>query len=345
MNQEKKDLVIISIITGIFIAPTIIGILTVAPLVRFGMAAKNELLPNRTVSLDDRFLASSTQDSLNQIQPLRELPQSTTTSILISTDNFSLAHDTRLNAAKSGRSVLIRHFIPYTYSDPCDGTGEAPQKTELVDFNVSITTIREAVENVIKSNKWTDTVQEVTFGTRTWKMVEVGAEGCGLRSYFYQLPDGRTLTATHSLVPELSEAINPSVSNFLALPGVISPEESEKMLSEILSSIVVSKVSASNGTNTELGEGLFVSTTTGNAPLTITFSGVPPNNPSISFGDGTSCTDMTETEAQSAFSCTDFKAEPQQLRPHTYTKPGTYTLYVGKLTPSSFIASTTITVK
>ena len=121
--------------------------------------------------------------------------------------------------------------------------GDSVLSKTLNDFSVSMSVLPGTVNPPYKADG--NYSSGVLNGVRSY----MGAEGYGQTSYYFPFPGGKTLVITKSEVQILSNNVTPEVrAKVLAVPGVISYEESKALLDQILSTF---KFVASDATNKE----------------------------------------------------------------------------------------------
>lgn len=156
-----------------------------------------------------------------------------------------------LKISKEGEKVILTHSIPFEHVNPCDFVGDAPLLKELTDFRVALETISKSFKETIKANESysiilnyliNDTlriepgfIDDVRIGPLKGYRITAGAEGCGIYTYYFPLDSNNTLKVQRSFIPELKPVIT-DYKDYLKLPGIIPPDEEEKMFNQILSS-------------------------------------------------------------------------------------------------------------
>lgn len=150
-----------------------------------------------------------------------------------------------------GDRFVFEHSVAYKHADPCDLRTGTTTLESIVDFNASMQILETNLKNSIQTAQPHLNISEIFDINGGIKLqqnyleqyqagnlngyVEIeGAEGCGVKTYYFPLKSNTTLAVTQSFSPERT----PLIGNYLevlALPGIISPEEEEKLFSQILS--------------------------------------------------------------------------------------------------------------
>jgi hypothetical protein len=122
---------------------------------------------------------------------------------------------------------------------------------DLTDFNVSLRIFNTSFEQTIKANEYPNFsagylredslkvdhgfIDDVLIGSLKGYCITAGVEGCGIYTYYFSLNSNNTLQVQRSFIPELNPIIRNS-KEYLKLPGIISPDEEERLFNLILSS-------------------------------------------------------------------------------------------------------------
>jgi len=127
-------------------------------------------------------------------------------------------------------SVFLSHQIPFENRDGgCDMKGDAELSKTLTDFGMSI-----SIVSGTKNPPYVD--GNYSKGILNGKWAYMGAEGCGQTNYYFPISDNRTLVVEEAQVQMLSGSATPETrAKLLAVPGVISNEESKTIFDQILS--------------------------------------------------------------------------------------------------------------
>lgn len=146
------------------------------------------------------------------------------------TYGFSFQYPKKLTLSTSGGATIISHTIPFDNRDGgCDMKGDSALSKTLNDFVVSISVVSGAMTPPYVDGNYSS-------GALSGVWSYMGAEGCGQTLYYFPFPGGKTLVVTKSEVQILSNNVTPEVrAKVLAVPGVISYEESKVILDQILS--------------------------------------------------------------------------------------------------------------
>lgn len=144
---------------------------------------------------------------------------------------FEFKYPQKLSLSLSDEgAITLTHSIPFENRDGgCDMVGTGVLSETLTDFNLSIN-----VSPGLINPPYID--GEYSKGLLNGKYAYMGVEGCGQTNYYFPITGNRTLVVTKSMVQILSPVVTPEVrAEVLATPGVISYEESNKILDGILS--------------------------------------------------------------------------------------------------------------
>lgn len=144
-------------------------------------------------------------------------------------DGYSFEYPDKLTLSTIGE-VRLSHTIPFENHDGgCDMKGDSKLSTTLTDFGLSF--------GVVSGDKKPSYVDgNFSAGSLNGVWAYMGAEGCGQTVYYFPISGNRTLIVTKQELQVLSPVVAPDVRNkVLAVPGVISYEESNKIIKEILS--------------------------------------------------------------------------------------------------------------
>lgn len=166
---------------------------------------------------------------------------------------FSFRYPSKLVLNIASSTVSLFHQIPYKNTGDCDMKGGDEIFNYLTDFRVSFEmfngTVKQAVlknspympsENYIGdtlkiSPGFIDSYQA---GNLSGFAILEGAEGCGRVIYYFPLGANRVLIVDRANIQALSSIIvKEKRDEILAVPGVIPPEENEKIFRQILGSI------------------------------------------------------------------------------------------------------------
>jgi hypothetical protein len=168
---------------------------------------------------------------------------------------FRIMHPEKISLTKEEKAILLHHSIPHEHGDPCDFRGDAPQLQELTDFEVRIEVVPQSLRETIELMEMEDYVQEfigedellfkpgystgkINVGSLRGYSIKQGIEECGRYVYFFPLSDGSTLFVIRSIITEFTSIIMYR-EEYLALPGIIPPEEEEALFLKILSTFEV----------------------------------------------------------------------------------------------------------
>ena len=149
---------------------------------------------------------------------------------------FEFKYPEKLSLSVSGGIVNLSHTIPFENRDGgCDMKGDAELSKTLVDFGLSIKIVSGEVNPPYVDGTYAK-------GELNGKWAYMGAEGCGETNYYFPMAGNKTLIITKTEVQILSPIVTPEVrAKVLAVPGVISYEDSKILLGQILSSFKFTK--------------------------------------------------------------------------------------------------------
>jgi hypothetical protein len=156
-----------------------------------------------------------------------------------------------IKISKEGEKLFLIHSIPFEHENPCDLIGDAPPLMELIDFRVSVQVFNKSFKETIKTNEYPDFVagylvedslkvdhgfiDDVRIGSLRGYLITAGAEGCGIYTYYFPLDFDNTLKVERTFITELQPVIR-NYKEYLKLPGIIPPDEEERLFNQILSS-------------------------------------------------------------------------------------------------------------
>ena len=150
-----------------------------------------------------------------------------------------------------GDRFVFEHSIAYKHTDPCDLRTGTSTLESIVDFNADMQILEKDLKNSIqalqphlnmsgifdtngKINLQQNYLEQYQAGGLNGYVEIEGVEGCGAKTYYFPLNSNVTLVATQSFGPERTALIG-KYQEVLVLPGIISPQEEEKLFNQILS--------------------------------------------------------------------------------------------------------------
>lgn len=157
-----------------------------------------------------------------------------------SKNGFSFRYPANLIVQRKGGKVRLYHFIKYRYQDPCDMSSEnSPFLNKLIDFDVTFEVINKDFTKLVKELQDTE---EAPFeipklsGNVEGKSISHTFEFCGSYEYIYPFKKNKSLTIEDQINGYLSELAYSEARKTDAWknPNVIKPEESARILKEIL---------------------------------------------------------------------------------------------------------------
>lgn len=167
--------------------------------------------------------------------------------------DFSFSYPNALTVNAEGNAVTLTHAIVYAHPDPCNFKGDKPVLQNLTDFNVSLALDNEGLKDAITRNEKSDYIatnfmsngqlvlspgfiDEFKAGSLNGFQITNSAEGCGRLTYYFPISQTKTLVVNRALITEF----NPIIANYqtyLRLPGIIPPDEEQKLFVNLLSSV------------------------------------------------------------------------------------------------------------
>jgi hypothetical protein len=162
-----------------------------------------------------------------------------------------------LKVSKEGEKVILTHSIPFEHPNPCAFSDESPATVkELTDFRVTLETISKSFKETIATYEGGSITQyyllddtlriepgfidKMSIGELNGYRIAEGVEGCGFFAYYFPLDQNNTLRVERSYITELLPVM-PDREKYLRLPGVIPPDEEERLFNLILSSFKLQK--------------------------------------------------------------------------------------------------------
>ena len=154
---------------------------------------------------------------------------------------YSFQYPGKLSFGTASGSVALSHTIPFENRDGgCDMIGDAELSKTLTDFSVQFEVLAGDVKPPYVDGPY-------SAGQLNGNYAYMGAEGCGQTKYYFPVSGNRTLVVTKNELQVLSPVVSEEVRNqVLAVPGVISYEEANLLLKNILSSFKFSWTSSEN---------------------------------------------------------------------------------------------------
>ncbi len=157
---------------------------------------------------------------------------------------FSISYPIDLSPEKDSGEIIFRHSVPFRHPDFCN-LKDPSFLENFTDFSLTINSATGTIVDAMIADKIItdeseiagDQIKKANIASLSGYMTEIGVEGCGLDIYYFDLMNGRTLIVKKSLVPEYSD-INANKKVFLELPGIITPEDGDKLFNGIISGVV-----------------------------------------------------------------------------------------------------------
>ncbi len=160
-----------------------------------------------------------------------------------------------LNTSVADGKVVLLHDIPFENTGECDMMGEETIYPRLTDFRVTMQKMNKSLVDTMKTvspyipqeNFVNDQVVEspgfidkFSVGTLKGYAIYEGAEGCGQTTYYFPIKDDQTLIIGKASIQILSGIFSDNrEKEVLAVPGVISREESNQIFLSILQTLKI----------------------------------------------------------------------------------------------------------
>jgi WD40 repeat protein len=140
----------------------------------------------------------------------------------------------QIKAYPQGAGVALLHSVPHSHTDPCN-LQTASTLRDLIDFDVRLEIVPANLEEAKRiTHSGTGGTDNVTLGPLTGGTFEsYGVEGCGQDVYLFPVASNKTLWIVRRWIAEFSP-IMADYEEHLALPGVISPEEADKLFKQMM---------------------------------------------------------------------------------------------------------------
>lgn len=144
---------------------------------------------------------------------------------------FEFQYPEKLTLSTTSEDVKLYHTISFdNYDGGCDLKGGSKLSKTLTDFDLSIRVVEGPVEPSYVDGVYVK-------GDLKGEWAYMGAEGCGQTIYYFPISNNRTLVITKMELQILSDVVTKDVRDkVLAVPGVISNDESKSIINQILSS-------------------------------------------------------------------------------------------------------------
>jgi len=168
--------------------------------------------------------------------------------------SFEFQYPSNISLVSKGETVTLAHAVPYRHTDLCDMRDGARPLDKITDFDVALQLYKKSLNETVRANIPENMIQDYFQGNsikvspgfiddfksgnlKGYKITE-GVEGCGVYKYYLPLSANATLYLARSFVPEFNP-INTEYQKYLNVPGVIPPEQEEKIFQSILSSFKI----------------------------------------------------------------------------------------------------------
>ena len=149
-------------------------------------------------------------------------------------------YPSRLAVSEEKGKIFIRHSAHFNHVDPCDLKDGTRKLSTIDDFFVSVelVAVKEASElSSVFAAAGRSNAEDVVFGNLEGFRVYSGSHGCGHTVYYFPAPPDKVLVVENWPAAEFERAATADVQKYRELPAVILPEEREKILHAILSSL------------------------------------------------------------------------------------------------------------
>lgn len=160
-----------------------------------------------------------------------------------------------LNVSTSDGIVVLHHDIPFENTGGCDMMGEEIIYPRLTDFRVTFQKINKGLVETMKTispyipqenfvdNQVVESpgfIDKFSAGTLNGYAIYEGAEGCGQTTYYFPMKDDLTLVVGKASIQILSGIFSDNrEQEVLAVPGVISRQQSEQIFLSILRTLSI----------------------------------------------------------------------------------------------------------
>lgn len=170
---------------------------------------------------------------------------------------FTIEYSPKLKVLEAQDSVVLNHSVAFPNTGACDMKGDSTVYPNLDDFNVTIKILpKPLVESVKQQSPYMpaenfdyDTLKTIPgfidsyqAGSLKGYAIYEGAEGCGHTIYYFPLSSLTTLVVTRDMVQLFSTAVTGEAkSRLLNTPGVIPPEEADRLFNQVLTTFKLDK--------------------------------------------------------------------------------------------------------
>jgi hypothetical protein len=153
---------------------------------------------------------------------------------------FTFRYPQNLVLSREGNGLKLRHSIKYKHLDPCDYSDNTKSLPRLVDFELGLEVVNErtSIDPDLKQSNDGD-FGGTTIGHLKGEFERISVEGCGEYRYRFPLAGDRTLIVRREIIGIFSPTAQKFVDKKTVLkqPGVIKPEEEERLFKAILSTL------------------------------------------------------------------------------------------------------------
>ena len=170
--------------------------------------------------------------------------------------NLSFTYPKILTASTTDNIVTLHHDIPFENTGSCDMMGGNKKFDKLTDFEMTAQIVEKDLTSTVKKlspyipqeNYVNDElipspgfIDTYNIGTLSGFAIYEGAEGCGQTTYYFPIEKQKTLVITNASIQALHPSVKPAdeIQKILAIPGVISREENQKIFENILKSLKI----------------------------------------------------------------------------------------------------------
>jgi hypothetical protein len=154
--------------------------------------------------------------------------------------------------SQEGSRIKLRHSIKFKHLDSCDYSDNIKPLSRLVDFDVSFELVRKDNDNNRQSDESNehstatpDTADygSITIGSLKGEFERLSVEGCGEYRYRFPLAGDQILVVQREIIGIFSPTAQKFVDEQIVLkqPGIISPEQEERLFNTILSTFKPAK--------------------------------------------------------------------------------------------------------
>lgn len=161
---------------------------------------------------------------------------------------FEIKYPAGLTAVvDKNNKLILSHALPFVHGDPCDMSDHPKDLQDLIDFRMEVELIEGGLKQAIIKGENSaapsfmadDTVinldrYSVAIAKLKGYEIPYGVEGCGGYRYYFPIKESYTLLVRRKLITELDPIIS-NYRDYRQLPGIIFPDEEERLFRLIIS--------------------------------------------------------------------------------------------------------------